>query len=404
MEQDLDIGARIAVARKRRRLTQAALAGLVGRSEDWLSKIERGVHPIDRLSVIIQIARVLNIRDFQTLIGPGFVGITPDDGPEHDAVPGLRRALHTPPSMHVAEAVDLAVLTADITEAWQVYNHQTARYAVLGPMLPQLVAEAYQTMHAAADENRAAALRQCVSLLHLVQIYLRRVGELHLSEVAADRALSLADQLGDPALTSAAAWNTCCVLTSSGFVEESLDLARSTIDHYPAGPDATTDHLAAYGALHLQAVIAAVRAGQASTAWDLWRAAEEIADRPGLPQVDNTWHTSFGKTNVLMHRVHLAAEEGEPSEALHYADAVEDDPALPLERRTRYLIEVMHASRLQGDTMGTLYTAQKIQQLSPEEMRWHPLVRAAVANLLKKERPTTRGDIRALAEHVGVMS
>ena len=36
-------GQRIARARQRRGLSQAVLAGLVGRSESWLSQVERGV-------------------------------------------------------------------------------------------------------------------------------------------------------------------------------------------------------------------------------------------------------------------------------------------------------------------------------------------------------------------------
>lgn len=40
------LGERIAFYRRRRGLTQAVLAGLVGRSEDWLSKVERGEAPV----------------------------------------------------------------------------------------------------------------------------------------------------------------------------------------------------------------------------------------------------------------------------------------------------------------------------------------------------------------------
>jgi transcriptional regulator with XRE-family HTH domain len=36
------VGERIAFYRQRRDLTQAVLAGMVGKSEDWLSKIQRG--------------------------------------------------------------------------------------------------------------------------------------------------------------------------------------------------------------------------------------------------------------------------------------------------------------------------------------------------------------------------
>lgn len=40
------VGERIAFYRARRGLTQTQLANLVGRSADWLSKIERGERPL----------------------------------------------------------------------------------------------------------------------------------------------------------------------------------------------------------------------------------------------------------------------------------------------------------------------------------------------------------------------
>ena len=52
----MPIGDRIAIYRRRRGLTQLVLAGLIGRSESWLSQVERGIRPIDRLSVLIDIA------------------------------------------------------------------------------------------------------------------------------------------------------------------------------------------------------------------------------------------------------------------------------------------------------------------------------------------------------------
>jgi transcriptional regulator with XRE-family HTH domain len=53
------IGERIRIYRKRRGLSQKELAGLVARSESWLSQVERGIRSVDRLSVLIDIARVL---------------------------------------------------------------------------------------------------------------------------------------------------------------------------------------------------------------------------------------------------------------------------------------------------------------------------------------------------------
>lgn len=225
---------------------------------------------------------------------------------------------------------------------------------------------------------------------------------MDLAEVAASQALTLADDIGDPALTSASAWNLACVLTSAGHVDESRDLALSTIDRYPIDSDSPDTHASAHGALHLQAVIASARAGEGPSAWDYLREARRIADR--LPNRDDVWHTSFCTTNVDMHAVHLYAEEGAHDEALRFADNVADNPGLPMERSTRYLIEVMHSHRIQRDDHGALFMAQKIKEISPEEIVYHPLVRSTVSYLLKHERPTYRNEVRELAAHVGVLN
>ncbi len=54
--------------RRRRGLSQAALAGLVGRSESWLSQVERGIRSVDRLSVLLDMAKILHV-DVESLIG-----------------------------------------------------------------------------------------------------------------------------------------------------------------------------------------------------------------------------------------------------------------------------------------------------------------------------------------------
>jgi transcriptional regulator with XRE-family HTH domain len=55
-------GQRIARARRRRGLSQAALAGLIGRSESWLSQVERGKRGIDSHAVLTRHQRCLRCR------------------------------------------------------------------------------------------------------------------------------------------------------------------------------------------------------------------------------------------------------------------------------------------------------------------------------------------------------
>lgn len=55
-------GERIARARRRRGLSQSVLAGLVGRSESWLSQVERGKRRVDSHAVLTRLADVLRVE------------------------------------------------------------------------------------------------------------------------------------------------------------------------------------------------------------------------------------------------------------------------------------------------------------------------------------------------------
>lgn len=400
-------GERIRYYRTKAGRTQAAVAGLVGRSEDWLSKVERNVIEIDSLGMLTRLARELGLDNVGELVGGASVDLSLG-ADEHPSVPGIRRALNTPPSLLgiglPGDALTAQQLGERVIEAWGVYETQKERYGPVGEMLPGLLAEVYSTLRQTTGEDELTSTRGLVSLLHLYQVFLRRVGEHKLSLRAADRAMTIADDTGDPVLIAAAAWNVCGILTSSGEVGDSFDLARETIAHCRPGDDATPEHLSAYGALHLAGVIAAVRDSKAPAAWDLLRGADAVAGRLGVDR--NDFHTSFGPTNVSMHGVHLAAEEGDIAEALRLADDVdvpEPGGVLPLERTTRYLVEVMHANRLNGDQYATLHMLRQIMEASPEEIRYFPLVREAVQTLMKRPRPQTRSELHKIAEHVGVL-
>lgn len=404
--RELTTGDRIKLYRQRKGLSQAALGGLIGRSEDWVSKVERGVIPVDKFSVLLEISRVLDIRDLSELTGRS-IALATNGSPEHESVPEIRRALNTI-SSHLGADLPGTPLTSDeltqrVDDAWNSYEHDVERYAVVGPQLPILLAEAqHATRHASPDDEGKVA-RAVISLYHLLQVFLRRVGEQTLSRVAADRALQLADQTGDPVLLGASAWNMALVLTSTGDVAESAALSRAAMEVTAPGDDASPELLSVHGALHLTAAVATMRDNRPTAAWDLLHDADRVARRAGADR--NDWRTAFGPTNVAMHGVHLAGEEGDATEALRLADTIEDEnPALPLERRTRYLVEVMNANRMKQDDYATLFMIGRIRKTSPEEVKFFPLVRDAVRDLLKRERPAYRAELRDHAAHVGVLA
>ncbi|GII34588.1 helix-turn-helix domain-containing protein [Planotetraspora mira] len=60
--EHMTTGQRIARARHRKGWDQATLAEKIGRSVSWLSKVENGRLPLDRMSVVGQVAEVLGVE------------------------------------------------------------------------------------------------------------------------------------------------------------------------------------------------------------------------------------------------------------------------------------------------------------------------------------------------------
>ncbi|MEW1721617.1 helix-turn-helix transcriptional regulator [Streptomyces sp. NPDC093109] len=395
------IGQRIKWFRERRGMSQRVLGDLIGRSENWVYKIENDRMPLDRVTVLVALSKTLRCG-IEDLTG-GYVSGISTAGAEHQHVPAIRQALSLPSSLLPQRIAEVATddFEESVTGAWTVYETQAEdRYLDVGERLPNLLRQGHAALRDATPGEESSVLRQLISVYGLHQIWLRRVGEPTLARIAADRGLALADNAGDPALLAAAAWNLSCVLTSSGDVDDSYELARQTIDQCRPGDDAGPEHWSAYGALHLQGAVAAVRATKGPRAWDLYLGAKAAVQRVGADL--NHWHTCFGPTNFAMHEVHLKAEEGDTTEALRAADHVQVNPELPLERRTRYLIEVMNLNRVHRDDYATVHILGKLKAQSPEEIVFSSLVREAVADLLKREKPMWRDDLRAVATHIGL--
>ena len=91
MTESLTIGERVAWYRRRRGLSQEVLAGLVGRSADWLQKAENNRIELDRLSVIRLLAEVLDVSIGDLIGEPVLLDWTADSRTQ--TVPALRAVL-----------------------------------------------------------------------------------------------------------------------------------------------------------------------------------------------------------------------------------------------------------------------------------------------------------------------
>jgi transcriptional regulator with XRE-family HTH domain len=142
---DVSTGELVAFYRRRRGLTQQTLAGLVGRTPSWVEKIENGRAPLDRISVVRDLARAL---------GVSFRDLVPEDAPVAvDAAVHLTldyRSVN--PRLAVSErdvptvgGVELRRLVDDV---WRAYQDSRWGYVVL--RLNQGLPTAY-----AASQNAA---------------------------------------------------------------------------------------------------------------------------------------------------------------------------------------------------------------------------------------------------------
>jgi len=183
-------GERIARARRRRGLSQAVLAGLVGRSESWLSQVERGRRGVDSHAVLTRMAAVLRV-DVAELTGPD------GDGEEGQRVYEPAAQIEQAMMRYDAAATSIGGRDANGTgsaehlhamarAAYQGY--QATRYDDTGRVLPALIIQAEAASRAAGLDNpQMCAVRALV--YDTAAALLNRVGETALAWAAADRAL-----------------------------------------------------------------------------------------------------------------------------------------------------------------------------------------------------------------------
>ena len=95
METSTPVGERIAYYRRRRGLSQVKLAGLLGRSESWLSQVERGARQIDRVSVLLKVAAALDVP--VTKLTPE--SLASEEPEEHPTVRAVRLLLCRPDAL-----------------------------------------------------------------------------------------------------------------------------------------------------------------------------------------------------------------------------------------------------------------------------------------------------------------
>ncbi|MGH3825324.1 MAG: helix-turn-helix domain-containing protein [Pseudonocardiaceae bacterium] len=379
-------GERIAVYRRRRGLSQVALAGLIGRSVSWLSQVERGIRSVDRLSVLLDIARILHV-DVESLIGRPWQ-LAPNGGAVAQGLDVVRQIITSYDHLVGVDAPSMPPLQElSVQVAMLHQDYQAARYETLIRQLPSLITLIDGIPRMAAVDERRDALCTYVSAYVGAAKLLTKLGVTDLAVVAADRAATIAVEADSLSARGMAAYQVVCALLREDHTDQAEQLAVSMAEKIHGSATTETPTLASVaGALWLIAAVAAARRTDRSEAWARLDAAERLAELLG-EDANHAW-TAFGPTNVGIHRVSVAAELGDPGEALRVAADV--DPTRMAEclrsRRARIYLDLAWAqAQRKRDAEATLHLLEA-ERCAPEVIRYYAKVGDLVREILARAR------------------
>ncbi|WP_432571590.1 helix-turn-helix domain-containing protein [Kineococcus sp. SYSU DK005] len=398
----LTVGERVAWYRRQRGLSQEVLAGLVGRTTDWLSKVENGRAALYRLSVISQLAEALDVSLGDLIGDPQLMEWAADT--RHQTIPALRKALLSyaallPVSGAREDApADLMTLSRDVADLWDAY--QASRFGYVTARLPRVLHAARAAVDATAGRDRAIASAQLAMTYQVAASTLTKVGETELAWICADRGLMAAERSEDLTIVGSLLRSVAHALLSNAQYADALAVIDSGLTRLqPTAGGATPPRLSMIGSLLLVAAMAAARTDDRREARARLALVEQHASRIGA-DTNHLW-SAFGPTNVAVHRVSVAMEVGDVQIAADLGPRV-DTRALPVERRVRHSLEVARAFTALNrpdEALGILLSAE---QDAPEQVRYHFLSRELVLSWIRGGRLQASGELRHLAERLRV--
>jgi len=361
-------------------MSQEVLAGLVGRTGDWLGKAENNRIELDRLSIIRRLADALDVTVGDLIGEPTLLDWTADSGTS--TVPALRSALmdyrQLSPmlvgSTDTTEPRSLDALRGELNAVFDAY--QASRFGFAAGRVPALLTDTLTATRQYDGQDRTRAYELLALSYQAAASVLTKLGESDLAWMAAERGLAAAQETTNLAVIGSLFRSVTFALLATGRPGPAMQLTETGAAHLqPHLTDADGRLQSAYGMLFLAGAMAAARSDDRATTRDYLREAAEAATRLGGDH-NHLW-TAFGPTNVAIHRVNTAMELGDVQIALDLGPTL-DTRGLPAERRVRHLLDLARAYNLTGRRDEAIATVLQAEQLAPEQVRHHHISRQLV--------------------------
>jgi hypothetical protein len=264
-------------------------------------------------------------------------------------------------------------------------DYQRGRLGQVIAQLPSLIRDAQRLEDVAgysSGTERRLAWTVSARTHHLAATTLSKVGEADLSWIAAERAMHAADRSDDVLVLASTARAAVHALLAVGRFDDAVEMGNTAATWLAERlADADPAALSLLGMLHLRTAIAAARREDRSAATELLDKADAAAERLGVDA--NEWHTSFGPTNVAVHRVSAALDLGDVAWVAEHGPGL-DVAALPAERPITHVADVARAlSHLARDdeALGRLLIAERE---APALVRHSAAVRETVKDLQRR--------------------
>jgi transcriptional regulator with XRE-family HTH domain len=378
------LGRKIAAERRRRGLSQPELARMIDRSVAWVSQVERGVRKVDRMSVLETLAAALDVPLAELAAEVPVVAAVTEEPP---GASGLRLVLSGTYALRAMlkgrRPPAVRTLRAKSCKGWDLTH--AGRYTELTELLRGLVPDLETAARAVPEDQQAEVFELMAATYQACSAALDKLGEPEAAWIAADRAMGAAERAGNPMLVAAGAFRLVFVFLTARHYDQAEETARTAAEAlWPKADEGDLEAISLWGALTLQRAVIASRLNDPDSAYGHVERARQVAGRLGEGR--NDYNTEFGPANVMLYEIAVAVELGDAGRALRAA-ANADTSALSSERQARMLIDVARAHAQRRQVTEAVATLRQAEDITPEQVRGHDLVRQLVSDLLTMQDP-----------------
>jgi transcriptional regulator with XRE-family HTH domain len=394
------LGRRIAEERRRHGLSQPELAAMVDRPVAWLSQLERGVQPIDKLSVL------KNLADALELPLPELAAGAPGAGPAPHRACAAERLRVVLAGSHSLCAM-LGEIPAPSLPALRMCTDRACGLARVGDydelagVLSSLLPGLESAVRIGPAAQRADAYELTAMAYQACSAALVKLNDPLAAWIAADRAMSAAEKAGNLLLAAAGQYRLASVFLDCREHSLADEAARTTLLALRGLAElGDPDALSLCGGLTLLRAVVAARTGHSSSAFGHLAKARLLAGRLGTLQANGM--PEFGAQYVALYEISVSVELGDAGHALRTAATV-DTTSLTPGRHARMLIDVARAHTLRQQVDEATAALLLAEDLGPcQARRDHERACQVIRELLAVRMPSCA--LVALAERMGAVA